>query len=300
MTRILLPVALLLCSFPAFASAQDLEQQIRSEVARFVERINSGDRAGLADMYLADSTVAIGITAGWQEVSDLLSLAFAARGLTWMTADSVTVATLGENAAIAYFRYIWDYRTEAAAAATGALTLAFVRTGNGWKLARDHASTPPAVAGELFYSGPPSSVRSTFQCTVTRVVDGDTIDCEEMGRVRLIGMDTPESDQRPYGSQATEVLADLIANSSEIQLELDVERRDQYDRVLAYVWADGQLLNWILVRSGYAVVLTYPPNVQYVDWFTAAQEAAQRESAGLWLVQGFACLPRDHRRGRCD
>jgi micrococcal nuclease len=79
-----------------------------------------------------------------------------------------------------------------------------------------------------------------------------------------------------------------------------VEARDQYGRVLAYLWGDGQMLNWMLVRAGYAVVLTYPPNVQYVDWFTAAQEEARQESAGLWAVGGFVCLPIDRRRGRCE
>ncbi len=172
---------------------------------------------------------------------------------------------------------------------------------NDWKIAHDHTSTLLATgAAALPYSGPSGPVRSTSECTVTRIVDGDTIECQELGRVRLIGMDTPEADQEPYGSQATQVLYDLIAGSSSIELELDVEGRDQYGRVLGYVWADGQMLNWLLVRLGYAVVLTYPPNVQYVDWFTAAQQAAQQDNAGLWAVDGFSCLPRDHRRGRCD
>jgi endonuclease YncB( thermonuclease family) len=56
----------------------------------------------------------------------------------------------------------------------------------------------------------------------------------------------------------------------------------------------------VLVRQGRAVVLTYPPNVQYVDWFTQAPAQAREDGLGLWSVGGFDCLPIDGRRGRCD
>ena len=304
MMRTFVAVTALLCSVLASAAAQDLEQQIRSEVLRIVEKINNADATGLADMYLREPTVgSLGdgqITKGWDNVANLFYLVIAG-GQIRMAVDSVTVTPLGDDAAIAYFRYYWDYRREDAPTTIGAMTVVFIRSGDDWKVAHDHTSTlPPAGAGPLSYSGPPIPVRSTSRCTVTRIVDGDTIECAEVGRVRLIGMDTPESDQESYGSQATRVLANLMAASSEVRLERDAEARDQYGRVLAYVWGDGQMLNWILVRAGYAVVLTYPPNVQYVDWFTAAQEAAQQESAGLWAIDGFACLPIDRRRGRCD
>jgi micrococcal nuclease len=84
-----------------------------------------------------------------------------------------------------------------------------------------------------------------------------------------------------------------------VLLERDVEPTDQYDRVLGYLWAAGRLVNWEMVRSGHAVVLTYPPNVQYVEWLESAQRVARAEGAGLWAVDGFACEPRDHRAGRC-
>ncbi len=86
---------------------------------------------------------------------------------------------------------------------------------------------------------------------------------------------------------------------AQIELEPDVEARDRYDRVLAYLWHDGVMLNWALVRQGYAVLLTYPPNVQYVDWFVDAQRMAREEQRGLWAVNGFECEPRAHRRGDC-
>ncbi len=108
--------------------------------------------------------------------------------------------------------------------------------------------------------GPPAPVREPESCVVTRIVDGDTIDCAPFGRVRLIGMDTPEGGQQPFGDMATEALTNLIPTGTEVLLEPDVEARDRYDRLLGYVWADGILVNWALVRQGFAVLLTYPPS----------------------------------------
>jgi micrococcal nuclease len=287
--------------------AQQIEHEIRSQVLRFVEAVNNGDASDLADLYVRDSTVgSLGdgqITKRWADVGDLLEAVFAEPGLIRMTVDSVTVASLGDRAAIAFFRYFWEYRTDPPTSVTGAMTLVFVRSDGGWKVAHDHTSTLPVGnlgTEALRYSGPPNPVRSTSPCTISRIVDGDTIECQGVGRIRLIGMDTPEMSQEPYGAQATQVLANLISNSLEVELELDVEERDRYGRLLAYLWADGQMLNWILVRSGWAVVLTYPPNVQYVDWFTQGQGLAREEGAGLWGSGGFDCLPIDRRRGRCE
>ena len=148
-------------------------------------------------------------------------------------------------------------------------------------------------------SGPPPPTRDTQECVVTRIVDGDTIECRRVGRVRLIGIDTPEMSQR-YGGDARQALARLIPVASIAALEPDVESRDRYGRLLGYVWTDGRLVNWAMVRQGWAVLLTYPPNVHYVDWLTSAQQRARASGAGLWGIGGFECLPLDRRRGRCD
>jgi micrococcal nuclease len=135
---------------------------------------------------------------------------------------------------------------------------------------------------------------------VTRVVDGDTLDCQRVGRVRLIGVDTPEAAQEPYGALASEALARLAPVGSEVLLEADVDPSDRYGRALSYVWRDGVMVNWGMVRAGYALMATFPPNVRYVDDFRAAQERAREDAAGLWAVDGFACPPGDHRAGRCQ
>lgn len=124
--------------------------------------------------------------------------------------------------------------------------------------------------------------------TVTRVVDGDTIDISPsvrgLSRVRLIGMDTPEVyfGQQPYGQQAS-AFAKRELEGEEVGLELDVQKVDPYGRLLAYVYLpNGEMFNETLLEEGYAQVATFPPNVKYVDRFLAAQREARAANRGLW------------------
>lgn len=157
------------------------------------------------------------------------------------------------------------------------------------------AQTPAAFAD----SGPRAPRGAVQPCVVERIVDGDTIVCRSLGSVRLIGIDSPERNQRPFGPLATRALAALLQVGDSIQLERDVGLHDRSRRVLAYVWRDGRMLNWLMVRGGWAVVLTVPPNVQFADAFVAAQHHARAERLGLWAVDGFKCLPVEKRRGMC-
>lgn len=178
------------------------------------------------------------------------------------------------------------------------LALSLLLSANAVVAQTDTIPTLPTEA--LIDSGPPGPIRETSPCTIQRVTDGDTIECAEVGRVRLIGMDTPELSQEPYGRLAAEALAALTPVGSRVELERDVELRDRYGRMLAYVWLDGAQVNWVLVRQGWALLATYPPNVQYVDWYTEAQRRAREDGVGLWAIGGFECPPVDRRRGRCD
>lgn len=116
-------------------------------------------------------------------------------------------------------------------------------------------------------------------------------------------MDAPERDQGAYGDRATAALAEMAPHGTQLSLERDVEARDRYGRVLGYLWVQRGdsmvLLNWLMVRRGYALAYTYPPNVQYAEWFARAQEEARREGAGLWSDDAFRCSPADFRAGRC-
>jgi micrococcal nuclease len=103
---------------------------------------------------------------------------------------------------------------------------------------------------------------------VTQIVDGDTIDVELQGRherVRYIGIDTSETKHpsqgvEPYGPEATEANRRLVGGQM-VRLEFDVQPRDQYGRLLAYVYVGEVMVNAELMRQGYALLSTYPPNV---------------------------------------
>lgn len=129
---------------------------------------------------------------------------------------------------------------------------------------------------------------------VDRVIDGDTFVAVIDGnqeRVRLIGVDTPETKHprkgvEPFGPEASAFTKDLI-EGKEVFLEFDVQERDRYGRVLAYVWlSEGKpeeaMLNAILVRVGLAVVSTYPPNVRHERFFRTMQQEARSRGVGLW------------------
>jgi micrococcal nuclease len=148
---------------------------------------------------------------------------------------------------------------------------------------------------------------SSFPATVKRVVDGDTFVCnldngvEE--RVRLIGVDTPESkrnqkaerDSRKTGESLDTIVAlgkksaeytkSLLPAGTQVKLETDAQEKDKYGRILAYVYLpDGRMLNAILVQEGYAQVMTIPPNVRYQDKFLSLQREARENQKGLWKV----------------
>ncbi len=136
---------------------------------------------------------------------------------------------------------------------------------------------------------------------VERVPDGDTVEADIQGkveRIRLIGIDAPELDQRPWGRKAKKYLQELIASSHwQVGIEYDIERRDKHDRVLAYLWSrDGRLINEEMVKGGYAVLFTIPPNVKHEDRFKAAQIVARENRAGIWEKGGLSQKPSDYRR----
>ena len=125
--------------------------------------------------------------------------------------------------------------------------------------------------------------------TVTRVVDGDTVDVRLDGReekVRLIGVDTPESVKpgTPVECFAKAASAETrrLVQGRRVTLRFDAERRDRYGRLLAYVYRDGLFVNAELVERGYARTLTIPPNVAHAEEFTRLARDAREAGRGLW------------------
>lgn len=125
---------------------------------------------------------------------------------------------------------------------------------------------------------------------VTRVVDGDTIQVGwgETYKVRYIGIDTPEiyGEWQCYGSEAKARNKELV-DGKIVHLEYDLDKYDDFDRLLAYVYVDGQMVNEILLLEGYATVATYPPNVKWVNRFMEAQSQAEEADLGLWGECGW-------------
>jgi micrococcal nuclease len=150
-------------------------------------------------------------------------------------------------------------------------------------------SPSPAVENRVQH---PDSLKSV---QVIWIVDGDTIKVKMAGnteKVRLIGVDTPELNhptrgEEPYALAARKYTQSQLANKS-VLLEFDVEKTDQYGRLLAYVWLEKQMFNEMLLKEGFAQLSTYPPNIKYTERFTAAQREAVAAERGLWGAEADA------------
>lgn len=129
--------------------------------------------------------------------------------------------------------------------------------------------------------------------TVIYVVDGDTIDVEIGGRterVRLIGIDTPET-KKPntpiecFGPEAAAFAAALLPIGITVRIERDVVPRDDYGRLLGYVHLvddSDTFVNLEIIERGFARPLTIEPNSTFAADFAAAAREAERSGSGLW------------------
>jgi micrococcal nuclease len=140
--------------------------------------------------------------------------------------------------------------------------------------------------------------------TVVRVIDGDTFEITYRGqkeRIRLIGIDTPESRANrkaerdasrskediktvvSQGKEAVQHVKRLVKPGDTVKIEFDVQQRDHYGRLLCYVYlSSGKMLNEEIIRAGYASVMTIPPNVRYQKRLLAAYREALENQVGLW------------------
>ena len=129
---------------------------------------------------------------------------------------------------------------------------------------------------------------------VTRVIDGDTFECVINGKtqkVRLIGVDTPESvhpdknKNAEEGKKASDYTKEKL-QGKKVGLEYDVQKNDKYGRILAYVWNESKMYNLELLEKGYAKVMTIPPNIKYSELFLEKQKIAQETNQGFWNMEG--------------
>lgn len=163
----------------------------------------------------------------------------------------------------------------------------------------DHPPAPSAAGSEV--ATPPgddqptpatnaTAVTDGAITTVERIVDGDTLYLAGLDvRARLIGIDTPETrhPQRPvecFGREAAAHLAELVPPGTRVRVEFDVDRTDDFDRPLVYLYRadDGLFVNLRMVADGYASASTVPPNVRHAEAFVTAQRDAREARRGLW------------------
>lgn len=154
------------------------------------------------------------------------------------------------------------------------------------------------------WTEPASPVENPSEPIVADVVDGDTIivrfptGAEET--VRLLGIDTPETvdPNRPeqcFGAEASAHVASVLRPGTTIRIERDVEARDHFGRLLAYVFRenDDLFVNLDLLERGFADLSIYPPNDAYAQRLGAATTSARTRSVGLWGACGGPDVPID-------
>ncbi|WP_238980958.1 thermonuclease family protein [Geobacillus sp. YHL] len=149
-------------------------------------------------------------------------------------------------------------------------------------------STKPSATKKVAL--PTIKINSKHTVRVIRVIDGDTVEVQfsnkAVATVRMIGVNTPETvhPNKPvekYGKEASNYTKKRLTNKT-VTLEFDVQIKDKYGRLLAYVWIGKELYNETLVKEGYANVMTIQPNVKYQKRFLAAEQAARKAKKGLW------------------
>ncbi len=148
-----------------------------------------------------------------------------------------------------------------------------------------------------------AQVSGLEEVSLVRVVDGDTLTIvAEDGleyKVRLIGIDTPESvhadktKNNEYGKMASEHTKEILADVDTLYLEYDKQVTDKYNRTLAYVWFSPEtedinnMLNARIIADGFAVDKVYKPNNKYADEFAKICNEASENGKGLWEDDGF-------------
>jgi micrococcal nuclease len=134
-----------------------------------------------------------------------------------------------------------------------------------------------------------TAARGAAEAEVLRVIDGDTIEVELDGRtedIRYIGVDTPETVKpgepvQCFGPEASAFNHELVEDR-DVRLEFDRELRDDYGRLLAYVFVGDRFVNAALIAGGYARTLEIEPNTSRAEQLGRLEDAAGAAGRGLW------------------
>jgi len=155
-----------------------------------------------------------------------------------------------------------------------------------------HAPKNQSVQNTIPVTVLPSASTSAQLAMVARVIDGDTIELVGGAKVRFIGINTPElhDPRKPvecFGREAMEENKRLV-EGKQVRLEKEISETDKYKRLLRYVYLpseaspSGIFINDYLVREGYAVAATFPPDVKFAKHFIDLQNEARLNKRGLW------------------
>ena len=157
------------------------------------------------------------------------------------------------------------------------------------------AFAPHLLNGQALSKPPLQEVK------VIKVHDGDTLTLMINGRMRktrLIGIDAPEMNQRPWGRQAKEHMIDILNHTDwTVTMETDAVTTDKYGRSLVYLWTKNkEFINEQMIRDGYAVMFTIKPNSRYADRFKKAEQYARDGKIGIWGPNGLKEKPIEYKK----
>ncbi|EXX88088.1 nuclease [Paenibacillus darwinianus] len=146
-------------------------------------------------------------------------------------------------------------------------------------------SVGPADWESVLADYPELEGRQAEQAIVRRIVDGDTFETVDGRKIRLIGVNTPETFGKPetFGEEAKAfALSEL--QDRRVWMFKDISETDRYGRLLRFVFVQGEreMFNERLIREGYARVMTYPPDVTYAERFVRGEREARANDRGLW------------------
>lgn len=134
--------------------------------------------------------------------------------------------------------------------------------------------------------------------TVKSITDGDTFKTRKGEKIRLLGINTPETRKdtkqaQPFGKKAKQALKHLI-DGKQVRLSFDKEKKDRYGRTLAHIYTrDGLWVNAELVRLGLAHVYTFAPNIKFANRLTAIEQQAIRNNTGMWSHKRWQVVAED-------
>ncbi len=171
-----------------------------------------------------------------------------------------------------------------------------------------HAVSPAGVRAAAFaalliflWIGCADAAPALRKARVLKVHDGDTVTLRSdrgKHKVRLIGIDAPETGQKPWGSRARQHLIKIMKQSKwAVSVETDVVKQDKYGRPLVYLWTrKKELINERMLLDGYAVLFTIQPNSKYAERFEKAQRLARENMRGIWGADGLTETPLDYKQ----